>query len=210
MLEIEYKGANTVVVTTKKATIVTDSKLSVVGLSDIKIKDSVELATEDRLALNYSEAKVYINGPGEYGVGDCDIVGVSAQRHLDSEQNQSGSTMYRVSVGDVHVAIIGNIYENLSDNQLEALGVIDILLIPIGGGGYTLDATGASTLIKKIGPKVVIPIHFADKGLKYEVPQDELEMFTSEMSAPVQTLDKYKLKNESDLPQVLNIIVLNR
>lgn len=210
MLEIEYKGANTVVVTTKKATIVTDPKLSVAGLSDIKIKDSVELATEDRLALNYSEAKVYINGPGEYGVGDCDIVGVSAQRHLDSEQNQSGSTMYRVSVGDVHVAIIGNIYENLSDNQLEALGVIDILLIPIGGGGYTLDATGASTLIKKIGPKVVIPIHFADKGLKYEVPQDELEMFTSEMSAPVQTLDKYKLKNESDLPQVLNIIVLNR
>lgn len=210
MLEIEYKGANSVVITTKKATIVTDPKLSLVGLSDLKIKDSVELATEERLALNYSEAKVYISGPGEYGVGNCDIVGVSAQRHLDGDQNQSGSTMYRVSVGDINIAILGNIYENLNDNQLEALGVIDILLIPVGGNGYTLDATGASKLVKKIEPKVVIPLHFADDNLKYEVPQDDLSRFVDEMSAPVQKMDKFKIKNEGELPPVLTLIVLNR
>ena len=48
------------------------------------------------------------------------------------------------------------------------LGLLDILIIPIGGGGYTLDANDAAKLIRKIDPKVVMPIHYADKALNYQ------------------------------------------
>ena len=49
MFELEYKGANCIVVSTKKANVVVDPKLSIVGLKDASVKDAIELATERRL-----------------------------------------------------------------------------------------------------------------------------------------------------------------
>lgn len=210
MFELEYKGGNSVVLTTKKATIVTDPKLSVVGLKDLVVKEAIELSTEARFALNSPDAKLTIEGPGEYGVADFDIKGVAAQRHLDSETDPLASTIYRIEVGDVRIALIGNIYEKLSEEQLEEIGVVDIVVIPVGGNGYTLDATGAATLIRQIDPKVVIPVHYADSALKYEVPQDSLETFVKELGAPVEEVPKYKLKQASGLPPVLTVIEVKR
>ena len=210
MFEIEYKGANSVIISTKKSTLVVDPKLSLVGLKDVSTKDAVELATEARFALNGENARLNIEGPGEYGVGEFDIKGIAAQRHLDSEAEPLASTIYRVEVNDVRIAIIGNIYEKLSETQLEEIGLIDILIIPVGGNGYTLDATGAASLTRSIDPKVVIPVHFAESDIKYEVPQDTLETFTKELGGTVEELPKYKLKLATLLPPVLTIVHLTR
>ncbi|HEY8886401.1 MAG TPA: MBL fold metallo-hydrolase [Candidatus Microsaccharimonas sp.] len=210
MFEIEYKGANSVIISTKKSTLVVDPKLSLVGLKDVSTKDAVELATEARFALNSETARLNIEGPGEYGVAEFDIKGIAAQRHLDSEAEPFASTIYRVEVNETRIAIIGNIYEKLSELQLEEIGLIDILIIPVGGNGYTLDATGAATITRSIDPKVVIPIHFADAGIQYEVAQDTLETFTKELGAPVEELPKFKLKQAAPLPAVLTTIVLAR
>jgi L-ascorbate metabolism protein UlaG (beta-lactamase superfamily) len=210
MFEIEYKGGNCVVISTKKGTIITDPKLSLVGLKDLTLKDNIELATEARFALNSPDARLSIEGPGEYGVANFDITGISAQRHLDAESDPFISTIYRVEVGDVRIAIVGNIYEKLSDEQLEEIGLIDILVIPVGGNGYTLDATGAAGLVRKIDPKAVIPVHYADSSLKYEVAQDSLEVFVKELGAPVEETGKYKVKAVASLPAVLTVIQVVR
>lgn len=210
MFEIEYKGGNTVLVSTKKATIVADPKLSVVGLKDMPIKDVIELATESRFALNSREAKLVIESPGEYGIADFDIHGIAAQRHLDTADQEKLSTIYRIEVGDVRIGLIGNIYENLSEDQLEALGMLDILILPVGGNGYTLDATGAAGLVRKIDPKVVIPVHYADSALTYEMPQDSLSTFVGELGAPVETVSKYKCKGSASIPATLTIVELTR
>lgn len=210
MFEIEYKGGNTVVISTKKSTLVIDPKLSVVGLKDASTKDAVVLATEARFALDTDNTKLAIEGPGEYGVAEFDIKGIAAQRHLDSASDPLLSTMYRVEVNDIRTAIIGNIYENISEAQLEELGVIDILVIPVGGNGYTLDATGAANLTRKIDPKVVIPVHYADNGITYEVTQDPVDIFLKELGAPVEQAPKYRLKQAALLPEVLSVIQLDR
>ena len=210
MFDIEYKGANTVVISTKKATIVTDPKLSVAGLKNVSIKGAVELATEARFATNGPDADLLIEGPGEYGVDNFDILGIGAQRHLDAEGQELRGTIYRIKYGEVRIGLIGNIYENLNDDQLEALGVVDILIIPIGGNGYTLDSTGATSLIRKISPKVVIPVHYADSALKYEVAQDSLDTFVKELGAPVETVSKYKLKGVMSLPTILTVVEISR
>jgi L-ascorbate metabolism protein UlaG (beta-lactamase superfamily) len=210
MFEIEYKGANSVIISTKKSTIVVDPKLSLVGLKDVSTKDAVELATEARFAINNDAVRLNIEGPGEYGVGEFDIKGIAAQRHLDSESDPLISTIYRIEVNETRIAIIGNIYEKLSEAQLEDIGLIDILIVPVGGNGYTLDATGAASITRAIDPKVVIPIHYADAGIKYEVAQDTLETFTKELGAPVEEMPKFKLKQSAPLPAVLTTIVLTR
>lgn len=210
MFDIEYKGGNTVVIATKKSTAVFDPKLSLVGLKDLVVKDAIEIATEARFVLNNASAQLHIEGPGEYEVGDFSIRATPAVRHIDTAEAGLLSTMYRIEIGDVRLAVIGNIANKLTEDQLEGLGIIDILILPVGGGGYTLDATGAAAVARQIGPKVVIPIHYADAALAYEVPQDTLEVFVKELAAPVETVAKYKVKSLASVPQTLTIVEVTR
>jgi L-ascorbate metabolism protein UlaG (beta-lactamase superfamily) len=210
MFEIEYKGANCVVISTKKAKIIVDPKLSIVGLKEVPIKEAVELITEHRFAVNNPDSRLLIDGPGEYGVADFDIVGIPARRHIDTESEGLLSTMYRVEIGETRIGIIGNIDGKLTDEQLEGLGVLDILIIPVGGNGYTLDATGASNLTKMISPKIVIPVHYDDKQLNYEVPQSNIDPFITELGAPVEETVKYKFKQQSTTMAPLTIVKISR
>ena len=210
MFEIEYKGGNGVVLSTKKAVLNIDPRLSVVGLKDIKTKDEVELATEERFVVENSDARIIIDRPGEYEVGDFTIRGTAATRHIDTAENDKLSTIYRVECGDVRIAILGNVVPKLTDEQLESIGVVDILIIPVGGGGYTLDATSAAAIVRQVEPKVVIPIHYADSALRYEVPQDSIDTFVKELGAPLESGAKFKVKSAASLPPVLTITQLLR
>ena len=210
MFDIEYKGGNTVVITTKKATLVVDPKQSVVGLKDLSVKEGIQLATEERFVVPNSEYQLTLEGPGEYEVSDFSIRGMPAVRHIDADDSLPVSTIYRVEVGGVNIAILGNIAPKLSEDQLESIGVVDMVVIPVGGGGYTLDATSAASLVRKIDPKVVIPVHYADAALKYEVPQGDLETFTKELGAPVEETAKYKIKSASAVPEALTTVVVTR
>jgi L-ascorbate metabolism protein UlaG (beta-lactamase superfamily) len=208
MFDIEYKGANAVVITTKKSQVVIDPKLSLVGLKDVSVKDAIEIATEPRFAVASNGEQIAIEGPGEYEVGDFSIRGMSAMRHIDSDTDAKIATIYQIAVEDTRIALIGNISPKLGEDQLEFLGVIDILIIPIGGGGYTLDATDAAAMTRQIDPKIVVPVHYADDSIKYEVPQDTLEIFIKELGAPVESVPKLKVK--SAVPDVLTLIEITR
>ena len=210
MFEIEYKGGNGIVVSSKKAVLNIDPKLSLVGLKDIKTKDEVELATEVRFRVENSDARIIIDSPGEYEVGDFTIRGVAATRHIDTAEQEKLSTIYRVECSDVKIAVIGNVAPVLDEEQLEAIGMVDILVLPVGGGGYTLDATSAVAIARQVEPKVVIPVHYADSGLRYEVPQDTLEVFTQELSVPVESITKYKLKSSAGLPPTMTVVEVSR
>lgn len=210
MFEIDYKGANSLIISTKKVKLVIDPKLSLVGLKDIPTKGCVELLTEERFGVFDAESILTIEGPGEYGVAEFDIKGIPARRHIDNEASKQLSTMYRLTVGDTRIGIIGNIDKKLSEDQLESLGVLDILIIPVGGGGYTLDSVDAANLVKLIDPKIVIPTHYADSHIKYEVPQDGLDRFVSEIGASVETVLKYKQKQALVASNTISIIEIAR
>ncbi len=212
MIEIEYKGANGITIKSNQSKMVIDPKLSLVKLKDQKTAGNIELSTEERFALNDPEALVVINGPGEYGVADFDITGFSALRHIDGEGDELLSTIYRIEIGsEARIGIIGNITGKLSDEQYERIGVVDILVLPVGGNGYTLDAKEAVEIVKNIEPKVVIPVSYADKGVIYEVPQDDSDLFTKELGVQnIETVTKYKVKSASALPEVMTIVKIER
>lgn len=211
MFDIEYKGANAVIFTTKKTRLVIDPRVSVAGGKDVSVTDAVEVVTEERFAVNNATPIVLFDSPGEYGVGEMSLTGIAAQRHIDTEADGLQGTIYRVVIGDTRVAVIGNIAPKLSDTQLELLGVVDLVVIPVGGGGYTLDATDAAAMVRQIEPRAVIPLHYADSDLRYEVPQQELEVFVSELGAGIiEAGPKYKVKSDSSLPETLSVIKITR
>ena len=211
MFDIEYKGANAVIFTTKKLKVVVDPGLDIAGHKDVAVKDSVVLLTEDRLRPKNNDARLLFDGPGEYEVGDVSIVGVAARRNIDAEDQGKASTIYRLTIDDTKIAVLGNIAPKLDDDQLEAIGMVDIVVVPVGGGGLTLDSKDAAAIVRQIEPKAVVPVHFDDPALKYEVPQEKADLIVTELSAGViEAGPKFKLKNTSSIPDQLTVIMISR
>ncbi len=208
-MELQFYGANCLRIATKKGAVVIDDNLAELGLKSVTKAGDTALFTHDPKATP-TDVKLVIAQPGEYEVSDTSIQGVAARAHMD-EAGHKTATMYKIIAEDVRVAVVGHIYPDLSESQLEALGTIDVLVIPVGGSGYTLDPVGALKVIKKIEPKLIVPTHYADKAVKYEVPQVELETALKELSMePRETVAKLKLKAADFISDVAQLVVLER
>jgi L-ascorbate metabolism protein UlaG (beta-lactamase superfamily) len=208
-VEIQYYGANCVRLSTKKANITVDDNLASLGQKSVAKTDDIVLKTMPMDLPAKVEPKIVIDIPGEYEVSTISVHGIPARAHMD-EEGQKSATMFKIMSDEVKVAVVGHVYPELSDEQLEALGAVDILIIPVGGNGYTLDSVGALKLIKKIEPKLVIPTHYADKALKYEVPQQPLEEALRGLAMePKETAAKIKIK-AGELGETTQLIVLER
>jgi L-ascorbate metabolism protein UlaG (beta-lactamase superfamily) len=206
-VEIQYYGANCVRIVTKKAAITIDDNLAELGLRAVTKPGDIALFTGSH-AKPAVDVKLSIDLPGEYEVSDTSIQGVAAQAHID-ESGQS-ATMFKIIGEDIRLVALGHVHPDLSDQQLEDLGTVDVLIIPVGGSGYTLDSIGALKLIKKIEPKLVIPTHYADKAIKYPVPQTELEEALKVLAIEAkETTDKVKIK-AGELGDVTQLLVLER
>jgi L-ascorbate metabolism protein UlaG (beta-lactamase superfamily) len=208
-MDVEFKGANCLVINAKKTTIIVDPKLSGLGISDQAEKASVQLLTQPEFKVSTGGQALVIDGPGEYEVDNVSIKGIAARGYMDTKTDPLRATIYRIETADVSLGILGHIQPDLSDEQLEAIGIVDVLAIPVGGNGYTLDATGAIQLIRKIEPKAVVPTHYAEKGLAYPVPQRELDVFLNELGAVNEETSKLKLKSGS-FPDKLIVYTLKR
>ena len=208
-MELQYYGANCVRITTKKAGLTIDDNLAQLGAKSVAKAGDIVLFTGQREDF-IKDPKLVIDQPGEYEVSGISIQGIPAQAHTD-EAGKVSATIFKLIVDDIRIAVTGHIYPELNDKQLEAIGTTDILIIPVGGNGYTLDSVGALKVIKKIEPKLVIPVHYADKALKYPVPQQELDIALKELSMePKETVDKLKLKSSDFVSDVTQLVILSR
>lgn len=210
MVEIEYFGGNAVKITSNKQSVMIDPKRSQFGLADLSVKNAIEVVTANSLAVNDNEAILLIDGPGEYEVHGYSIRGVAANAYQDTGKCCKDNNIYSIEVDDVKIAILGNIEAKLSEAQLEDIGVVDILILPVGGGGFTLYGKEAAKIVKQVEPKIAVPIHFAGDGLNYEVAQDTDDEFTGELGTVVEKVDKLVIKKITDLPENLKVVKINR
>lgn len=207
-MDIQFFGANCIRLSNKNASVIIDDNLADLGLGSVTKAGEIALFTGPHSEPK-KDVKLVIDYPGEYEVSNVSIRGVAAQAHIE-EAGTKSAVMYRLIMDDLKVVVVGHIYPELTDDQLEDLGMVDVLFIPVGGSGYTLDPVGALKLIKKIEPKLVIPTHYDDSGVKYPVPQQPLEEALKVLATePKETVDKLKLKS-SDLTEAMQLIVLKR
>lgn len=177
-MDIEFYGGNCFKIKTKKATIVVDDNLKSAGGKMVTKKDSVLLQTSSLTKNAEAEkiARLVLNRPGEFEVGDISIVGVQVRGHMDGDDERR-AVAYQFVYGNATVTVLGHVHPDVSDELVELAGGTDILIVPVGGNGYTLDAIGATSVIKKIDPDMIIPAHYETEGLHFEVPAAPLEEF---------------------------------
>lgn len=206
-MELQFYGANCIKISNKKVSVVIDDNLASLGGKSVASTKDIVLSTG--LVDLPKETHFTANSPGDYEVSDISIQGIPARSHMDEEKKHS-ATMYRIIFEGVRIGVTGHVHPDLSDSQLEDLGTIDILFIPVGGNGYTLDGLGAQKIIKEVEPKIVIPTHYDAKGLNFEVPQTPLNDAVKSLGMEIsETLDSLKLKN-TEFGEGTKLVILNQ
>ncbi|HSW78955.1 MAG TPA: MBL fold metallo-hydrolase [Candidatus Babeliales bacterium] len=205
-MELTFYGANCVRLAAKKAQIVVDDNLAKLGLKTVTKPADISLRTSREFP-EHPDTAFRAELPGEFEIAGVIIHGIAARAHMD-EDGKKNAVIYTVEADDTKVAILGHIYPELSEDQLAAIGLVDAAIVPVGGNGYTLDGVGALKVIKQIEPKVVIPTHFADKAVKYEMPQADLADAVKSLGMEIsETLAKFKIK-PAELSDTTRLIVL--
>lgn len=207
-MDIQFHGANCVTLGGKHARIVIDDNVSDMGGKNVAKEGDILLFTGAH-GRSVQTPKILIDQPGEYEVSGVSIFGIAARAHIDEEKMKT-ATMYKLLVDDLSVLVTGHIYPELSDTQLESVGMIDVLFVPVGGNGYTLDGVGALKLIKKIEPKLVIPTYYDDAALTFPMPAQTLEQALKALAMePKETVTRLKAK-AADLAESMQLIVVEK
>ncbi|MEK7213960.1 MAG: MBL fold metallo-hydrolase, partial [Patescibacteria group bacterium] len=130
-----------------------------------------------------------ISGPGEYEVNSVFIKGLSSESKYGGRDLVN--TIYTVSLENMNICFLGAINNHeLKNETIEALDEIDILFVPIGGEGV-LDPVKAYKLAVSLEPKIIIPMHYGDTGMK-----DALKIFLKEAGENPKPESKLTLKRK--------------
>jgi L-ascorbate metabolism protein UlaG (beta-lactamase superfamily) len=211
-MEIEFFGANCFRVKTKNASIVIDDNLEALGSKSITKDSDVAIFTNKILENEKTKnrARLTLDSAGEYEIGDVSVMALQTRSHLDGE-GEASSAVFQCLYEGKTITILGHIHPDIADEILEFAGGTDVLIVPVGGNGYTLDSVGATSVIKKIEPEVVIPSQYEVKGLNYAVPAAPLDDFKKASALPEsEPTDSYKVsKPDAELTGKTHLVLLN-
>lgn len=194
-MTITWFGHSCFRIESKDGSILIDPFSKEIGLRPPKIKDDVVLVTHhhsdhDNTAEANPEAFI-IDGPGEYEKHGMAIRGIASFHDNKQGKERGPNTIYVIKTEDMTICHMGDYgQDKFEDRQLETIGDVDILMVPVGGT-YTIDYKEAVSVIGQIEPKMIIPMHYKLKDLKIDLAGPE--KFIKEIGLTPEKVDKLKI-----------------
>ena len=193
----------------KLATVVTDPFDDAIGYNPLKLKADIVTISHDASGHNNAKAvkgvSHVITGPGEFEIGGVFIAAIQTNGHGKKNSSEPRNTLYVFDYDGLNIAHLGDLTEVPSQTQVEALGAVNVALVPVGGGGG-LNAAKAAEVISLLEPNIVIPMHYATKACKVEL--DSLDKFLKEMGLSASQPEPSLKVTRSGLPEETHVVVL--
>ncbi|MFH1084302.1 MAG: MBL fold metallo-hydrolase [Chloroflexota bacterium] len=147
-----------------------------------------------------------IAGPGEYEVGGVFVIGIGTFHDGKQGQEHGKNTAYLIEIDDIVVCHLGDLGHAPTQEQLEQLNNVDILLVPVGGSA-ALNGAQAAEVVNLIEPSIVIPMHYHTPGMRagLEGPERFLAEMAVEAPAPLEMLKVAK----GQLPETTRVVLLD-
>ncbi len=162
--------------------IVTDPFDGSVGYKIPKIEADVVTVSHDHYDHNYVDGVQgdpnVIRNVGEYQQNGVSIKGISSFHDEAKGAKRGANVIFVYEIDGLKLCHVGDLGHLLSKAQIEEIGSVDVLLIPVGGT-FTLDAEGAAAVVKQLSPRVIIPMHF--KTPEVSMPIDPVGNFLHKM-----------------------------
>ena len=213
-MEITWYGHSCFRLTERSmATVVTDPFDSKsIGYSPLKLKADIVTVSHDAPGHNNTDvvkgAEHIIDGPGEFEIGGVFITGVQTDSGSSGRKakDQVRNTLYVFDYDGITVAHLGDLMQSPSQAEIDALGNVNVALVPVGGGGG-LNAAKAAEVISLLEPNIVIPMHYATPDVK--VTLESLNKFLKEMGLSKQESQPSLKVTRSGLPEETHVVVLD-
>jgi len=188
-------------------TVVTDPFAASIGLPEPKLKADVVTVSHDVPGHNNVETvkgpPYILTGPGEYEVGGVFIIGIAL--HNAKEENPRRNVGYMIEYENLTVLHLGDLDHVPEQSVIEEIGVVNVLLVPVGGGAG-LKASEAAEVVALIEPHYVVPMHYAQDGLKLDL--DPVDRFLKAMGVTkVQEAEVLRV-NAATLPEQPQVVML--
>ena len=210
-MEISWYGLSCFRLTERgMATVVTDPyDHNSVGFAPLKLRGEIVTVSHDAPGHNFvtsvkGRTRV-ITGPGEFEIGGVFITGVQTNRKSKRSTNELRNTLYVFDYDGITVAHLGDLQKVPSQTEIENLGGVNVVLVPVGDG-KSLNASKAAEIVSLLEPGIVIPMH-------YQVPESNLELaplnrFLNEMGVgEVEPIPTLKITRTS-VPNEARVVVL--
>ncbi len=215
-MKIKWYGHSLFELTTKpkkqeKVRVVIDPYDKKIGLKPPKIKKTdVLLVSHDHH--DHSNTGIVkgdpflINGPGEYEIKKVYIKGIPAFHDQSSGKKRGQVTIFAIEMAGFTICHLSDFgQKELTEEQLEKIGEVNILMIPVGGN-FTIGAKEAASIVGQIEPQIVIPMHYKIPGLKVDL--DGVDKFLKVMGVQKPDKEKFLSVNKKDLPENETKVIL--
>jgi len=210
-MDIVWLGHSCFRLKSREGNMIVDPYHTEVGLNLGKLSADVALVTHDHAGHNnataISDVRKVVEGPGEYEVRDIMINGIRTYHDKQKGELRGKNTTYLIRIDGVSVCHLGDLGHILTSSQVDELGEVDVLLVPVGGES-TIGAAEASEIISLIDPRIVIPMHYQFDGVRPDL--DTLDRFLLEMGAAGVEAAARLVVTHSSLPEDTQVIRLSR
>jgi len=209
-MDISWLGHSCFKIKGSHATVITDPYSPSLGYSLGKPTARIVTVSHQHPGHSYfqgvgGEPRV-ITGPGEYEISGILIIGIATFHDAERGGKRGRNTIYLMEVDEVSVCHLGDLGHVLTAEQAEELGNVDILLLPVGGVS-TINAPAAAEVVRRLEPKVVIPMHYKTEALSWEL--EPVGRFLKEIGVKeVNSLPKLSFTRTS-LPASTQIFLLD-
>lgn len=210
-MEITWYGHACFRLKDRDSTVITDPYDKSLGLPLPRPKADIVTISHNSPHHNHVEGvkgdfKV-ISGPGEYEIGGVFVTGI---RMIPPKQDKNDdapveNNIFVIYMEEIAICHLGDLHHIPSQNQVEDLGSIDVLMVPVGGK-KALNAAQAAEVISLIEPYIVIPMHYSLPGLTLEL--DPVDKFLKEMGVGNLVAEGSLKLTQSSLPEETQLVLL--
>ncbi|MBA7613205.1 hypothetical protein ES703_20450 [subsurface metagenome] len=171
-MEISWLGHSCFRIRGRQATVITDPYPPDLGYSLGKPTAHIVTVSHQHPGHSYvqgiSGEPRLVTGPGEYEIGGVLITGIATFHDRERGKTRGKNTVYLMEVDEVSVCHLGDLGHVLTAEQVEELGNVDVLLLPVGGVS-TINAPVAAEVVRQLEPKAVVPMHYKTEALSWEL-----------------------------------------
>jgi L-ascorbate metabolism protein UlaG (beta-lactamase superfamily) len=211
-MEITWYGHSCFRLTERNfATVVTDPfDNKAIGYETLKLKSDIVTVSHAAPGHNNVEAvkgiSHVIDGAGEFEIGGVFITGVQTDGgKKKSKEKGSSNTVYVFDYDGITVAHLGDLKQVPTQSEIELFGTVNVVLVPVGGGGG-LNAAKAAEVISMLEPNLVVPMHYATPAAKLSL--DSLNKFLKEMGLSKVDAQPSLKVSRSGLPSETHVVAL--
>jgi L-ascorbate metabolism protein UlaG (beta-lactamase superfamily) len=208
-MEIDWFGHACFRLRGREGTVITDPYNKDIGLSFARPRGDIVTVSHAHPGHSFvkgvkGEPKV-IEEPGEYEVKNIFITGVPTAHDKKGGKERGANTVYVFDLDGLTICHLGDLGHVPTQPQAEALGNVNVLLIPVGGVS-TINASDAAEIVSMLEPQIVIPMHFEHPELKFKL--EPAAKFFKEMGIkPLAPAPSLKVTKDS-LPSETQVVLL--